>query len=300
MRRADTLFEDDGPVLGFIGSGLWRFVFVVDPRAVMEAPVVMKMMKSEHQVDKRNFDRHRRDALVMERTAGSPYVVDGYGFCGNTVLTEYLDSYLNNVIYEDDDSSSNGGGTHVTRETTEGRIRLALDVARGVAALHEVPGGPIVHADLQAKQFLITPDGTIKVNDFNRCRFMAHKNATGAKCPFYIPSAPGKMRSPEEYASEDLDEALDIYSVANIFYGIITGKPAWSEFTSSETKENVQRGVQPYIPDDLRKPGTADEALALLTQRAYTRDPQERITAPELVRELETLLDKVTKESSNG
>jgi hypothetical protein len=75
--------------VGYIGSGLWRSVYAVDPRqSVMpNQSVVIKIMKDEHEVNTRNFDRHRRDALTMERLTWSPHIVDIYGFCGNTVLT---------------------------------------------------------------------------------------------------------------------------------------------------------------------------------------------------------------------
>jgi len=41
-------------------------------------------------------------------------------------------------------------------------------MARGVQAIHEVKGGPYVHADLHLGNFLIDDDGTVKLNDFNR------------------------------------------------------------------------------------------------------------------------------------
>ena len=49
---------------------------------------VLKVMKSEHQFDNRNFERHRRDALVMERLSSSHHLVSIYGYCANSVLTQ--------------------------------------------------------------------------------------------------------------------------------------------------------------------------------------------------------------------
>jgi hypothetical protein len=34
------------------------------------------------------------------------------------------------------------------RMTPTGRLHLALDVARGIQALHEIPGGPMIHTDM--------------------------------------------------------------------------------------------------------------------------------------------------------
>jgi serine/threonine protein kinase len=129
-------------------------------------PLVIKMMKGEHDVDARNMDRHRRDALSMERLTASPNIVSIYGHCGNTVLTEYLPRGLDTIVYNNGDKKQTE--TVATRQTPLGRLRLALGVARGVAAIHDLHGGPIIHADIQAKQFLVDSHGVVKLNDFNR------------------------------------------------------------------------------------------------------------------------------------
>ncbi|CAM9767033.1 unnamed protein product, partial [Laminaria digitata] len=54
---------------------------------------------------------------------------------------------------------------------------MALDAARGLRAIHEIPGGPVVHADLQPRQLLLNEKGVVKLNDLNRCRFMGKDQA---------------------------------------------------------------------------------------------------------------------------
>jgi len=191
----------------YIASGLWRDVWAIRPTSPEEKPLILKVMKSEHDVTKRNLERHRRDALVMERLTSSPFVVDVYGYSGNTVMTEYVETTLSDILYEHKTTSSkrkrqNGGAdinkgsnttrANVTRKTQQGRLALALGVARGVQAIHDFPDGPIVHADITAKQFLVTKEGKVKLNDFNRCRFMALNVSDNTPCNFRIPSAPGK------------------------------------------------------------------------------------------------------------
>ena len=41
--------------------------------------------------DFRNFDRMRRDGLVMDELTGSKYILDIYAFCGTSGLFEYAD-----------------------------------------------------------------------------------------------------------------------------------------------------------------------------------------------------------------
>ena len=262
---------------GFVGAGLWRDVFSCDPRSETELnsttehdpfpPAVLKLMKSEHEYEMRNMQRHRRDALVMERLSSSHHLVAIYGYCAQAVLTKSISHTLDDVIYTREYEKKKrwkpSGGYQVnppleswmgvdqdgkllaTRETEEGRLKLALGVFRGLKDLHHGDGKtkewlPVVHADLQAKQYLVdSSSGKVYLNDFNvsifdyasasssaltrmienlqRCRFMpAVKNSTSLEsCSFQIPSAPGGSRSPEEYDMAPLSEKLDIVSIFN-------------------------------------------------------------------------------------
>jgi serine/threonine protein kinase len=124
---------------------------------------------------------------------------------------------------------------------------------------------------------------------------MAHNNRTNTTepCPFRIPTAPGKSRAPEEYNYEALDEKLDMYSVAHVLYGILTGGPdpyPWSGWSSVEVKKTVQKGLKPLVDEAKRPSGSTDEALHNLMLRAYEFDPKVRISATELVQEIERLL----------
>jgi Protein tyrosine and serine/threonine kinase len=283
---------------GYVGSGYWRHVWLVDPRneyhdSASKGGTVLKMMKSEHNVEPRNFERHRRDALAMERLTWSQHIVDIYSYCGNSVLTEYVGSDMHKVLYHAEDDKTPVSKEQKSPRSDRETLRLALDVVQGVADLHQVPGGPIVHADIADKQFLVDDQGRVKLNDFNRCRFMGHKKTTKEKCTFRIPSAPGRHRSPEEYEDEELTEQLDTYSTANVLYGILTGKEPWAEVPSSMLKTYVKRGWKPPIDDSLRVPGTTNGILASLIDQAYEHDFEARITAPQLAEKLKQALDEL-------
>lgn len=273
--------------VGYVDSGLWRTVWKVDPRGEKkdQVPAVLKMMKGEHDVDQRNMDRHRRDALVMERLTSSPHIVSMYAYCGNSALTEYLSVSLEAVIYQNETVE-----TFPTRQTPEGRLQLALGVAKGIQAFHEMEGGPAIHADVVTKQFLLGEDGNMKLNDFNRCRFIAHRNDTGENCDVRIPSAPGNSRSPEEYAFNALTEKVDIYSGGNVLYEILTGEEPWLKLKILDAQERISKGEKPPIADQYLKPKTSDAGLAALIDLTYEFDPVSRISASDLVRELEILI----------
>jgi Protein tyrosine and serine/threonine kinase len=298
-------------------AGLWRTVWAVRDNAARSSqeddwapPIVLKLMKQEHEVDARNLDRHRREAVVMERLTSSPYVASMYGHCGTTVMTEFLGATLHTLIKAEDDEPTRlrwgflDNSTYLSPSTPQGRLQMALHAARGLEALHE---NSIVHADVQDQQFLLsTTVGAggkpprLVLNDFNRCRFLARKvvrngtaNATTAAattaCPFRIPTAPGSSRSPEEYAYEELTEQIDVFSLANVLHQILTGQDPWEGWSALEISRQVQRGVKPMSPPELLV-HPSDKVLQNLTLRAYELDPAIRIRASELVQELEAAM----------
>lgn len=235
---------------------------------------------SEHDVDLRNLERHRRDALAMEKLTSSPHIVDIYGYCANTVLTEFVPRGLDTVLVQ-----------HPPKQPQQ-RLDWALQTAQGVAALHE---HDIIHADLDTKQFLLSDDGTIKLNDFNRCRFLPYRNnRTGETCPIRIPSAPGVARSPEEYNMEELTEQLDVYSLGNVLYRILTSKKPFYDWGGNRVKDAVKKGQKPEIPPENRPPSSKDAALAVLVHFCMEHNPQKRITAKSLVRELKVIITNQT------
>ncbi|KAL3923667.1 MAG: hypothetical protein SGILL_001522, partial [Bacillariaceae sp.] len=198
-----TFAEDNPPSsLGkYLSSGLWRDVwslrvdagdhFLHDDVTNDDAgKAVLKMMKMEHDVIPRNLERHRREAVTMERLSPSPYVIDLFAYCGNTILTEFASQDLSTAIKESQQSQKklvpgsrksprrvrqdipeirgyqNQGDNHDVVDafpaeeqhsklpqhlTPIQRLEFAIQAAKGVQALHD---NDIIHADLTAKQFL--------------------------------------------------------------------------------------------------------------------------------------------------
>jgi serine/threonine protein kinase len=309
----DASIEEDWTIaqkMGYMGSGLWRQVWKVNPRYEtnetllyaqtssnqseydpMYAPAVLKMMKQEQPFHERNFDRHRRDALVMERLTSSPVIPSIYGYCGNTVLTEFFGKSLSDVVFRG--ASTN---TPLSPKSSQGRIRLALEVMRGIQALHEIEDGPIVHADIQIDQFLYD-DRTDRIilNDFNRCRFLPRRNDTGKLCKVKIPSAPGGHRSPEEYDLMHIDEKVDLFSVGNVLYTILTGKIPWENRDRVDIQRNVRMGNIPDVDDEYRDEGSLDAYLLDIIENVFETDPAKRKSARVIVEELEALLERDVK-----
>lgn len=88
-----------------ISNGYWRDVWMVREDHT-DTKRVLKTMRYRQDFVPRNYDRHRRDAVAMERLTSSKYVVDIYGFCGNSGIFEYSEGGdINDAIWPEDDNA---------------------------------------------------------------------------------------------------------------------------------------------------------------------------------------------------
>lgn len=122
-------------------------------------------------------------------------IVGLLGRCGTDIVTEYYPLSMDKLIFGE---VLEDGQVKRPKFNARKVIGMALDAARGLEALHEAPGGPIIHADLQPKQLLLDDKWVVKINDLNRCRFL-DRDAAGRPCPVTIKRSNGVWRSPEEY-----------------------------------------------------------------------------------------------------
>ena len=195
------------------GHGFWRDVWQVFD-STERSTIAMKTLRYEQDFSSRNFDRHRRDAVITEHAASRSHVMDIYAHCGNTMLAEFASKTLSDVIWP------NNTVVEAAPLSVEQRYAYALQVARSVNELHTLDDHDavsVVHTDLTPSQFLLSKDGFIKINDFNRARFISFSKKHHRPCTFMIGLSPGKYRSPEEYNDmEELNEKIDIYQMGNV------------------------------------------------------------------------------------
>jgi serine/threonine protein kinase len=159
----------------------------------------------------------------------------------------------------------------------------------GLADAHTVDfddRATIAHTDIAGSQY-IKIDGSYKLNDFNRARFLLRNKTSGANCPYFVAKNPGKNRSPEEYRYDPQSEKVDVYSFGNVLYTLLQRELPFQDESTKIARERVMSGYRPSIFADVWS--STDPAMQAIKQAmiiCHAQNQTERAT----MRQVETFL----------
>lgn len=282
-------YDNDRQRVRLINNGHWRDVWLIQDGAGIDR--VIKTLRYGHLVTERNIDRNRRDAVSLERLSSSPHVVDVYGYCSISGVFEYSDGGdITEAIW------SNGDGNQPRDLSSLDKLRIATQAIMGLADAHTTDDpnqSAIAHADIGLTQYIMI-DGRYKLNDFNRARFLLKNRTTGATCPYQIGSNPGKNRSPEEYAYENMTEKVDVYSYGNIIHALLTHAVLLQDMSVDEARTYIKEGKRPPVQQDIMESSDPIvQTLLQALQMCWINDPTQRATARQVEAVLKAKLEEV-------
>lgn len=193
--QSSIVQPETGHPLVWVASGYWRDVWIM-PDTAYDDPLVLKTIRYTHDYTERNYDRHRRDALAMERLTDHPYILDIYAFCGNSGVFEFAGGGDIGQLMFPEDSTDDERQQVVKANSVSKleRLHIAVQVAMGLAAVHNSDKegrSAIAHTDISPGQF-VRVNGRFKLNDFNRARFLRTNVTDGSLCPFHVGKNPGR------------------------------------------------------------------------------------------------------------
>jgi hypothetical protein len=212
--------------------------------------VILKMLHLHRSFNYESFKAHATDIMVMDTLTASPYIVSAYGYCGQSVVTEFATSSGRDYVKRYDIRSRD-------------RLKVARDLARGLADLQALQ--PLVHhSSIQESEFpppirfahndinianTVMVGDQMKWNDFNIGVFMRQRrpefrsqqppktlvndpsftpfpstnndnNSIDNRCPAPVKFRSDLWRSPEEIRNTTYVylEQSDIYGFGNILY----------------------------------------------------------------------------------
>jgi serine/threonine protein kinase len=246
------------------------------------------------------------DAMVAERLTSSPRIYESYGFCGQGIISEFFrNGDLESVaIIGDgipDEKHESIPLKSYNNLTGIQKLSISLQMAEAVADLHGYFGGVITHQDIQLSQFLFDNDAKrVILNDFNRAEFMLWDDEHQVYCKYTEGKGKGDWRSPEEYYDDPLDEKVDVFSLGNNMYSVLTG--LWVFYDSKTEHQTVERvigGEKPWIDPRYKDGDIAEAKLAEIIPRCLEYYPQRRPSVFDVVGWLRAAVEDVQKTIDN-
>jgi serine/threonine-protein kinase len=284
-----TLSGSDGrryPLGERIGEGGQGWIFRATWNGSVD--VVAKVLRPDV-VTPDSLARFRREANVLrtmsQQSAPNPHVVRYYDHASATMTVPGTQDtwtfpftvleYVEGETLADALAREGGNGLGVERT----RVLLR----HIVLALRDVHGQNIVHRDLKPSNVLIdTGHGReiAKVTDFGLAKVFDDKlNRTSALAGATVGYAP-----PEQFERGNLrvGKPTDVFSLAAIFFEMITGEPCFPSNDPLVVLHSLLQGTRPTLaarkrlPVELMARGDIVQALDLVLARALAGTPEDR------------------------
>ena len=326
-------FPDESNTV-LLGKGWFRFAWRIDTFRLnheegdkynVERIVLKNLRYPDREFLDEYLDLHRRDAMALERLTASPYTMDVYSYCAQSTINELaLDSVERVARKMRDDESRNLY-----------KLYMATSVALAVADVHEIDyenNATLVHYDINPRNVAVVNGGEIKLNDFNVAEFIYWDPNKHQRCGFKGRLHEPWWRAPEEMDFEKvtllteeekeegftpneifshvknydkpneiyLDEKVDIYSLGNILYRVITGRAPRGKSIAERVdyvRDIVARGEPPPLPVMyFDEKDAVYTALRHAMRRCYQKSPSKRWNARDIAGELLNTLNDLIEE----
>jgi len=289
-----TTTDEEISLLSLEGS--WRSVWKLHQHNTNET-IVLKLQRYDRDFTPLSFEHHRVDALAMERLTRSPHIVDIFGYCGMSVLTEYATGSARNFVKNPELRSLD-------------RLEIGRDLAQALADVHSIdyPNSTnvtLVHNDMNMAN-AVEVNGRLKLNDFN-IGVLQRWNTTSRKiCRAPVRFAAPLWKSPEEIRNASYVDAAatDVYGLGNLLFHVLTKHQPWThlepvKLTPQEAAVKKLAGDMPSVPEKYDPRNTSKIALKALyftVLECFRTDPATRPTAHSMARRLDQVAKQLRKE----
>lgn len=163
-------------------------------------------------------------------------------------------------------------------------VNFALDIARGMAYLHNEPN-VIIHRDLKPRNVLLVNSSAdhLKVGDFGLSKLIKVQNSHDV---YKMTGETGSYRymAPEVFKHRRYDKKVDVFSFAMILYEMLEGDPPMANYEPYEAAKYVAEGHRPIF----RAKGYTSE-LRELTEQCWAPDMNQRPSFLEILKRLEKI-----------
>ncbi|KAL8167852.1 hypothetical protein V2J09_009351 [Rumex salicifolius] len=133
------------------------------------------------------------------------------------------------------------------------RMKIALDIARGLEYLHEHCNPPVIHRDLKSSNVLLDSNFNAKLSHFALADM--HHNKTSIKLPGSLDYV-----APEYLFDGTLTEKSDVYAFGVILLELVLGRKRVEQLSPSES-QSIVKWAMPQLTDRTKLPSIVDPAM---------------------------------------
>jgi serine/threonine protein kinase len=152
----------------------------------------------------------------------------------------------------------------------ESAVTLALEVARGLGALHSEQ---LVHRDLKPANILLDQEGHAFITDFGLAK---DRDASALTEPGQAVGSMDYM-APEQIRGEEVSGATDVYALGCVLYEALVGDPP---FADKEGMQVLWAHLRDEPPEPGSKRGDLSQDVSWAVMRALEKDPGRRPPSP--------------------
>ncbi|KAJ8624523.1 hypothetical protein MRB53_033053 [Persea americana] len=127
------------------------------------------------------------------------------------------------LVYEYMSGGNLGHALHHGELTWPRRVQIAVDIAEGLAYLHEFPDGAVVHRDVKPTNILLNESGSAKLSDFGVSKILPSEISHVSTA--VIRGTRGYV-DPESFLEGHVSEATDVFSFGIVLLELISGMRA--------------------------------------------------------------------------
>ncbi|KAL9279101.1 putative protein kinase RLK-Pelle-RLCK-X family [Arabidopsis thaliana] len=179
-----------------------------------------------------------------------PNIISLLGYSTNDTARFIVYELMPNVSLE----SHLHGSSRGSAITWPMRMKIALDVTRGLEYLHEHCHPAIIHRDLKSSNILLDSNFNAKISDFGLAVVDGPKNKNHK-----LSGTVGYV-APEYLLNGQLTEKSDVYAFGVVLLELLLGKKPVEKLAPGEC-QSIITWAMPYLTDRTKLPSVIDPAI---------------------------------------